>query len=1375
MGAYEKKVVRWPTMPATASARKVVYCSLSLLGLAMGRAQMSAPLQTIPDRAPQNSSVFPRRQHKSERFLGWRYAAAAHQDTTRWRRGVGLTSVVGGGGEGGSSPQAQPASRISALSGNSSQPSSPAGFASATALPTGFIPTAVVQGDFNGDGKLDIAISNGGDNTIYVFLGNGDGTFAVPEILFTTGQSPVWLAAAQLRASGHLDLIAVDADTKQVEVFAGNGDGSFQAGSIVATLPQTPTFVLAGDFNNDGSMDLAIGLTVDGNTTEPQFEILLGDGQGSFPVAVNPPPISNGDDSPLATDWLAAGDLNKDGWLDMVTTVEFAGAIAYLNQNGKAFLQGPAFGPQDSPVTVALADMNGDGCPDAVEAGGYGSLTIAKGNCDGTFTQTSPSAELGDVDVAMVITDVNGDGNPDIVASSAYSDAEEVGGIGDYGGYLVSVLEGDGNGGVAPAAMYRVASQAYSLAVADLSGNQRPDIITVSQNENKASELINDLKGGFGNPSGENIGYVPGTNGVAITNAPNPVSVPQAQTIDLNGDGKPDVLLVENGYNSTYPPQLTALLNDGTGKLLPPIRTPITVGANVPYPTFVAGNFRNAKTPDVIYATTEPPFVVAFIPGNGDGTFGTPVVLSTQVDAVSLVNLVSGDFNGDGKLDFAVLNQVPGGSSPQLDVFLGNGDGTFNHLPSQELSSLADSEFFQLIAADFNHDGKLDLLVGYETNGGAVGSPYNLDLALGNGNGTFQAPSLLMTNFGYVHVADVNHDGYPDLIQEFDPNQTISQAAINGLDGYVASAITIYLGGPGTQYTQSGSYFAPGILADQIILGDFNGDGNVDVALPYSNADTGRPWENRLQVFLGAGDGTFVPVGDYFQLPDYDRPMAGGDYRSLGVTDLLDLVGSTSSIDTISASSSPALTLTPDNSPLTGNTGSATITLALPAASSEVVQLTSSDPNVNIPSSVTFAAGEMQQSFSFSVESGFDRTHVLALYAQLNGQTAIAYIPEANPNAASGVSAKAGTPLSAQISSAPGEAASFMFYLTSLGGYSGVFGDFSCSGLPAGLSCEFASSSVSLPAGGIAENGVSVPIPVGTPGGTYSVTISASNGALTPSATVSIDLGDFTLNINPSLISADSASGPYTSVSATFLGDLNQAVNLTCTGLPAGASCSPGSLSPSTSTTTLEISSTGANLAPADYPFQIVGSANVVSHSVDATLRISGYTASLDKTSAAISNGGSATFNITFASQNHFANSGIALSCGTVAGLTCSSAPVALADGGTATAQLKVAYTAPVTASADKRHFASNREPLLFCLIVLIFPLGMRRKQWQSFLQIAILGMLVVQMSSCGGGGGSSSGGGSSQTVNVSVVAGAPIGTGYLQVNVGTISLTVQQ
>src|SRR5579859_4129484 len=187
----------------------------------------SSRAQTIPRHPPVLSSPSPKASmerdaaiRKNSRFLGWKFARLAHQDTRRWRR---------------DNPQGRDlASATHSYGLTHSASSSPgmgfgnAGFTERPVLPAGFIPTAITSGDFNGDGKLDFAISNGGDNTIYVFLGNGDNTFKVPEILYTQGQSPSWITAVRLRKNGPFDLAVTDGDSSTVEVFPGNGDGTFQ-------------------------------------------------------------------------------------------------------------------------------------------------------------------------------------------------------------------------------------------------------------------------------------------------------------------------------------------------------------------------------------------------------------------------------------------------------------------------------------------------------------------------------------------------------------------------------------------------------------------------------------------------------------------------------------------------------------------------------------------------------------------------------------------------------------------------------------------------------------------------------------------------------------------------------------------------------------------------------------------------------------------------------------------------------------------------------------------------------------------------------------------------------------------------------------------
>lgn len=1298
------------------------------------------------------------------RFLGWKYAALAHQDTSQWIRPQSmamwkkqhlLQPTV-------TQPLATSAATTSSLQG--------ASFAMPPHLPTGFIPTAVAKGDFNGDGKMDIAISNGGDNTIYVYLGKGDGTFSTPEVLYTKGQSPDWLTTARLRTGGPLDLIAVDGDSKQVEVFLGNGDGTFQPSTIVATLTQTPTFVLAGDFNKDGHIDLAVGLVVDPQSTEPQFQVLLGDGTGAFPSTITPPLLNNTGTAPLPTTWMASGDLNNDGQLDLVVTVAYAGAVAYVNQNGTSFVNGNVFNPSDTAAAVALGDMNGDGCLDAVETGTYGLLTIAKGNCDGTFTQSGPTAELGDVDYAVKVADINGDGKLDVVASSAFTTSEAIAGIGAYGGYLVSVLDGDGLGNVSPAAIYRVGPEAYDFTVADLTGSGYPDIVTISTTESTATLLANNGSGGFGATPGETTGYLGG-----VTNQPISTSTPQ--TVDVNGDGKPDIVMIESGKNSTVPSQVTTLLNDGNGSFSPPERSPITVGPNVPFPIFTVGKFRSTSPADLIYLNTDVSPQVAFMPGNGDGTFGTPVTLATLP---APVQVVSGDFNGDGKLDFAVAGYTTMGgySSLELDVFLGNGDGTFRHLPPQTFPSLTNIPIQQLIAGDFNHDGKLDLLIGYNTNGGWVTSGDDLDLALGNGDGTFQAPTTLMRHFGPVAVADLNHDGYLDLIQARNPAANTTQDALTAAGGaFIAPAVTVYLGGGGGTFTKSATYSAPGIAIPSYapaLVGDFNGDGKLDIAIPYVQSTLQASFERRLQIYQGNGDGTFTAVGIPYQLPELDLPVVGADYLGNGFTDLLDVIGSTSSVNILPASLSSALNITADSSPLTGSQGTATVTLALPPASSQTVQLTSSDPAVTLPSSLTFSAGQTQQTFSFTIGSGFDASHVLAITASLNGQTSTAYFAKSNPDLTPGVTALVGTEITgtSSVATAPGESIPLIFTLQSVDGYSGTFTNFKCAGMPSGTQCTFAQSSVVLLPGGYAQVAFNISTSSSTPTGTYPVTISASNGVLTPSADITLGLGGFSLSVNPTTIPINGSGVPSTTVMANFTNGYSQTVQLSCTGLPSGANCTiPGVLYPNNTSTTVEVSA--SNVAPQDYGFQIVGTAGSVTSSVNATLRVSGFSASIQPSSATVIAGHTANFTVNLTSLNHFSSSDISISCQSTANVTCStpSQYASLSDGGTTSVTLSVTPQASTTAMTHAPHSRLPWAPALACILFVLVPTKRFRKRYGLFL--FLLALCISSPLACSGGGGG--GGGSAQTFSIAITAQSSTPYSNLNVSAGTITLTVTQ
>src|SRR5712664_1006489 len=170
-------------------------------------------------------------------------------------------------------------------------------------------PSGIAVGDFNGDGKLDLAVVNFGDWNIYVLLGNGDGTFQVARSVYfaSGGGFPWYVVAADFNGDGKLDLAVSNYGDNSLSVLLGNGDGTFQA-PLTTPVGTNPAQVTVGDFNGDGKLDLAVS-SVANNTVA----VLLGNGDGTFlppliaPVGANP--------------WyFAVGDFNCDRILDLAVS-----------------------------------------------------------------------------------------------------------------------------------------------------------------------------------------------------------------------------------------------------------------------------------------------------------------------------------------------------------------------------------------------------------------------------------------------------------------------------------------------------------------------------------------------------------------------------------------------------------------------------------------------------------------------------------------------------------------------------------------------------------------------------------------------------------------------------------------------------------------------------------------------------------------------------------------------------------------------------------------------------------------------------------------------------------------------------------------------
>jgi len=803
------------------------------------------------------------------------------------------------------------------------------GFMAAPGSPfaVGSGPYSMVEGDFNGDGIQDLATVNLNVNTVSVLFGNGSGGFApAPGSPFTVAlipqSDPQIMVVGDFNGDGIQDLAITDSGGNYVTLWLGNGSGGFTSAGATASppaeIPGSLFNVVVGDFNGDGIQDLATIYA--GYTTNDAF-ILLGNGSGGFTATPGSPyKVGNSGGGFLV------GDFNGDGHLDLV-----AGTAVLLGNGSGGFTTAPG-SPDLSKFGVSVVgDFNGDGIQDLIGSDVANTLTVLLGNGAGGFTAVSGRPfTVGTAPDGFAVGDFNRDGKLDVAVANANID-----GIGTpLGAGNVTVLLG------ASASTSSVLSTTSLLTITN--GTAVPLTLTVS-----------DTVTAFSGPSGT-VTFLDGASVLgSAAQAPwtftasslalgshtltaayggdtrSRSSSSNSITIQVDPGGGTSAQTITFGPLSNQAlgssaPSLSATASSGLAVMFSSNTASVCTvsGANLTLLAVGTCSITANQIGNTVYAAAAPVTRTFTVIGSQTITFAA---IPNQILGVSPFQIAAQASSG---LAVGIASTTPAvcKSSSGLVMLLGAGTcsitasqggsavygaapsvtRSFNvnqAKPTGTLMAAAGSPFSagsnpgSIVVGDFNGDGIQDL---------ATANSNNVTVLLGNGSGGFTAaagsPFAAGVSPGTIVVGDFNGDGIQDLAVANPYTSSVTMLLGNGSGGFTAA--------PGIPLAvESGPDF--------MVVGDFNGDGKLDLAtITLDNS-----FNPTITVLLGNGSGGFTAVpGSPYVSGGSLGSVVVGDFNGDGIQDLAVANAFSNSVTVLLGDGSGGFTAAPGSPFAVGNT-----------------------------------------------------------------------------------------------------------------------------------------------------------------------------------------------------------------------------------------------------------------------------------------------------------------------------------------------------------------------------------------------------------------------------------------------------------------------
>jgi hypothetical protein len=492
------------------------------------------------------------------------------------------------------------------------------------------------------------------------------------------------------------------------------------------------------------------------------------------------------------------------------------GAYVYINNGDGTFKTPPAlYGPSWTD-SITITDINGDKKNDLVVSS-YASSAVwtMLGNGKGGFTAGESFATDGSPN-NLVVADFNGDKKLDFAVSNS-------------AGQWVTVGLGNGDGTFRSSQSYGYtwSGTVSGIATADMNNDGNLDIVEAGGGTGVGiAVMLGSSHGVFGSPISTAVGC-----GQANRGGVNSIALGE-----VTGDGKVDVVANMTNSGGGCPNNEVAVLAGlGTGKFKKPVY--YSTGTTQQSYNVTLADFNGDGKLDIVTSNGDGSLSVLL--NKGKGVYGAANVIVGASGSEGAA-IVVGDFNHDGKLDLALTNY----GATAINILLGNGDGTFQ----APISTPSPINPNALVAGDFNGDGKLDLAL---TSWNDTGS---LVIFTGNGDGTFNVGATYAFNtwdqcqFGgtnpyWISAADLNQDGKLDLAIAVESSSCSTE--YSGQNSW--GAALVYTGnGNGTFNLDDGPWVG-GVDNSGIALGDFNGDGMIDMAVAGNAGWTSQDWVTILQ------------------------------------------------------------------------------------------------------------------------------------------------------------------------------------------------------------------------------------------------------------------------------------------------------------------------------------------------------------------------------------------------------------------------------------------------------------------------------------------------------------------------------------------------